>query len=73
MYILYDDEQSYPFCRLELLIKKFGHCLIEQTNEVIIKVPKVLSQRRRERDYKILGTKDFPPTKHPYFTNFKMN
>ena len=31
-----DDKQNCPFCRLELLVEKFG-----STNEALIKVPKV--------------------------------
>ena len=42
MYILYDDTQNYPFCRLQLVIKTFGHSTKWQPNQNSIKVPKVV-------------------------------
>ena len=47
MYIPNDDKQNYPFCRLELVV---------ETNQNLLKSPKLVSQRIRKRYYKILGT-----------------
>ena len=52
MYIPNDDTQSYPFCRLQLIV---GH-LTKFNNENLRKVPNLSSQRMRNRYYKTLGT-----------------
>ena len=41
MYISYEDKQAFPFCRLQLLVEKFG-LVFELTNKNSVKVPKVL-------------------------------
>ncbi len=43
MYIPNDDKQTFPLCRLQLVIEKMDTQLNEQTNKYSIKVPKVLS------------------------------
>ena len=52
MYIPNEDTQSYPFCRLQLIV---GH-LTKFNNENLRKVPSLSSQRMRKRYYKTLGT-----------------
>ena len=50
MYILNDDTQIYPLCRLKLNTQ-----LNERTNQNSLKSPKLLSQRIRKRSYKTLS------------------
>ena len=33
IYITNNDKQNYPFCRLKLLVEKFGHCSFIPTNQ----------------------------------------
>ena len=40
MYIPNDDTQNHPFCRLQLVVEKFGLDLTEQTNQNLMKVNK---------------------------------
>ena len=37
-----DNTQNYPFCRLKLVVKTFGHSLNELANPKFIEVPKVV-------------------------------
>ena len=52
-----DDTQNYPFCRLQILVKTFGHLTKETENQNSIKVPRI-----RKHYYKTLGSsvKDSP-------------
>ena len=33
IYITNNDKQNYPFCRLKVLVEKFGHCYFVPTNQ----------------------------------------
>ena len=55
MYIPKYDEGNNIFCGLQLLVEKYKQRLLKPTNQASIKVPKVLSQRMREYDYKTFG------------------
>ena len=41
MYIPNDDTQSYPFCRLQLVVDTFGHSTY-LTNQLKLKVTNIL-------------------------------
>ena len=51
-----DDAQSYPFCRLWLVVETFGHSAQWTDLKKAIKVFKFLIQRIRKPLYKTLGT-----------------
>ena len=55
MYILNDDIQNYPFCRLKLVIETLN--LINQLISLNSLTLNLLSQRIRTRFYKTLGTR----------------
>ena len=55
MYILNDNTQNYPFCRLKLVVETFEQ-LNELTNQNSLKFPKLLRQRIRKRYIKTFGT-----------------
>ena len=58
MYIPNDDTQNYPFCRLQLLVKMFGHSTFRtKQSKFNNKSPKLSSQWIRKSYYKTLGTK----------------
>ena len=51
------NKQNYPFWRSKILVDKFIHQIVKKiNNQNSIKIPKVKSQRLRERVYKTLGT-----------------
>ena len=47
MYNSNDDTQNNPFCRLQLVVEKFGHSGSNQPNS--IKVSKIIKPRKRKR------------------------
>ena len=51
MYTNNDAKQNYPFYRYQLVVETF-----EPTNQNVMIVPKVVSQRIRKLYYKTLGT-----------------
>ena len=53
MYISYDYTQNYPFCRLKLVGKTFGH-----STKWTSLSQRLLSQRTRKRYCKTLGTSE---------------
>ena len=56
MYILNDNTQKYPFCRVKLVVETFEQSTYEQTNQNPLKPPKWVSQRIGKCYYKTLGT-----------------
>ena len=58
MYIPNDDTQNYHICRLQLLVKMFGHSTFRtKQSKFNNKSPKLSSQLIRKSYYKTLGTK----------------
>ena len=68
MYIHDDDTPNYPFCRLQLVVKTFGHTTKEATNQNSIKVSKVGNPRRNV----IIGLWGLKSQKYPpsFFYSF---
>ena len=61
------DSQNYSFCRLQLVVKKFGHITLFTKQSKFSKVPKVVKQRIEKRYNKTLGDGEihsimFPPS-----------
>ena len=51
MYISNDDTQNYPYCRLQLLLKRLG--LNAQINQNLLIVPKVFNSTNKKTLLKI--------------------
>ena len=61
MYILNDDTQNYPFCRLQIMLETLRPSTYYNT----ITVPKILGQRIRNHYHKTLGTSVIYSTMSP--------
>ena len=46
-----------PFCRLQLVVEKFGHSTSGSNQPNSIKVPKTVKPTQKESYYKTLGTR----------------
>ncbi len=55
MYSPNDDAQNYAFCRLQLVVKTFGHLTYEPTNHILIKLPKVVKPTNKKMLIYIFG------------------
>ena len=58
--------QNYPFCRLQLMVKSFGH-LQNQPIKIQWMSPKLLNQEIRKRNCKTLGTSVINMPLSPFF------
>ena len=67
MYIPNDVIQDCLFCRLQLVVETMNNQLNKTTNQNSIKSPKLLSQRKRKRYHKTLGTKVINSPMFPFF------
>ena len=48
MYISNDDTQNYPLCRLQLVVERLETQLNEPTNQISIKVAKVIKSTKKK-------------------------
>ena len=63
MYIPNYDTQSYPFCRLQLVVEAFGH---STTNENLIKVSKVVKPTNMKIvESSVINSQMSPPSLNP--------
>ena len=54
-YIPNDNTENYPFCRLKLKVKTFGHSINKPTNQNSIKVPKLVKPTNKKTKLKLWG------------------
>ena len=79
MYILNDDTQNYPICRLQLVFKRLVILINELTNQNSRKVFKVVKQKNKKWKHKNLELcNKLPSLSHYYYVDinclyFKLN
>ena len=56
MYILNDDSQNYPFCRLQLVFEMFDHKIKKKKKSKLNKSPQKFKATKERFCYKTLGT-----------------